>query len=518
MAHVLRWLVLVFSILAVTPALTSAAECESLATLRLAAVTVTRAEVVPAGRFVLPEGVSGTAGDGRFLTDLPAFCRVAATLTPSPDSHIEIEVWLPVENWNGKFLAVGNGGWAGTISYTPAGRSLVDGLRRGYATASTDTGHKAAAPGREGAQAHFAIGHPEKLIDLGYRAVHEMTVTSKAIITQFYGRAPGLSYWNGCSTGGRQGLGEAQRYPADFDGIIAGAPANYWTHLHTWDLSVAVPALNKPVSLIPPAKLTMLNQAVLAACDAKDGVTDGVLNDPPACSFNPATLACRAADGPDCLTVPQLESVARVYAPARTADGQEIFPGKDFGSEANWTPVSTEARRPVDVALGSFQVAYSNPDWDWRTFTVDRDLKVVDERLGPVLNAIDPDLSAFKERGGKLILFHGWNDTLISPRNTVNYYSSVVTKMGSPQDGWARLFMAPGMNHCGGGVGPNTVDWLSALEGWRESNVPPDRIVATRANEDRSSTARPLCPYPQVAQYVGTGSTHDAANFACKNK
>jgi len=517
MQQVIRGLVVASWVIVVTSADASAATCESLSALKLRDVAITQAQVVPAGLFVLPQGVFSTAGDAPFLRDLPAFCRVAATLKPSRDSHIEIEVWLPIDNWNGKFLAVGNGGWAGRISYAPAGRSLIDGVRRGYATASTDTGHKT-PPGQAGGEAHFAIGHPEKLIDLGYRAVHEMTVTSKALITQFYGRAPGLSYWNGCSTGGRQGLMEAQRYPDDFDGIVAGAPANYWTHLHSWDLSVAVPALNSPASLIPRAKLTLLNNAVLAACDASDGVKDGVLNNPPVCAFNPATLRCRVGDTSDCLTAPQLESVARVYSSARTTSGQEIFPGKDPGSEANWTSVSSDARRPVDVALGSFQVAYADPDWDWKTFNVDRDMKVVDERLGPVLNAIDPDLSAFKARAGKLILFHGWNDTLISPRNTVNYYASVVTKMGSPQDSWLRLFMAPGMNHCNGGVGPDRADWLAALEQWREFNKAPGQILATRANEDRTTTARPLCPYPQVAAYKGSGSTDDAANFVCRDK
>ena len=517
MRQVIRGLIVASWVLVVMSADASAATCESLLALKLRDVAITQAQVVPAGLFVLPQGFSSTTGDAPLLRDLPAFCRVAATLKPSRDSHIEIEVWLPIDSWNGKFLAVGNGGWAGRISYAPGGRSLIDGVRRGYATASTDTGHNA-PPGQAGGEAHFAIGHPEKLIDLGYRAVHEMTITSKALIAQFYGRAPGLSYWNGCSTGGRQGLVEAQRYPGDFDGIVAGAPANYWTHLHTWDLSVAVPALNNPASLIPRAKLTLLNNAVLATCDASDGVKDGVLNDPPACTFSPATLACRAGDATDCLTAPQLESVARVYASAKTASGQEAFPGKEPGSESTWTPISSEARQPVDVALGSFQIAYSNPDWDWRGFNLDRDMKAVDERLGPVLNAVNPDLDVFKARGGKLILFHGWNDTLISPRNTVNYYSSVVTKMGSSQDSWLRLFMAPGMNHCGGGVGPNTADWLSALERWRESNVAPDRIVATRANEDHTSTTRPLCAYPQLAQYVGTGSTNDAANFVCKDK
>ena len=460
--------------------------------------------------FTLPEGVSATAGDAPLVRDLPAFCRVAATLRPSADSQIQMELWLPIDRWNGKFLAVGNGGWAGSISYAPLGRSLISGVRRGYATASTDTGHNIPA------DPLFAIGHPEKLVDLGYRAVHEMTVASKAIIAAFYGQPSRLSYWNGCSSGGRQGLVEAQRYPADFDGIVAGAPANNWTNMHTWDLYASVPALNNPSSLLPPQKLTLLNNAVLAACDGKDGVKDGFLNDPRTCTYDPRALACHGDDTAECLTTSQLETVARMYSTARTATGREIFPGKERGSEATWTPVASTAKQPVAVALGSFQVAYANPNWDWRTFNLDRDVQVVDERLGSILNAVDPDLSAFKARGGKLILYHGWNDTLIPPRNTINYHSSVQDKMG-PSEEWMRLFMAPGMNHCTGGVGPDQADWLGALEQWREGNRPPNQIVATRQNQQQVTMRRPLCPYPQLAVHQGSGSTNEPQNFACKN-
>ena len=235
---VFRFVVTLVVLLLGMPVLAGAAPCESLSGTSMPNVSVTRAQVVAAGEFSIPEGGDRRGIDARFLPTLPAFCRVLATLTPVQDSHIEIEVWLPLANWNGKFLAVGNGGWAGSFPYIAGGRSLADGLRRGYATAATDTGHKdpSPQPGNGRGDAHFAIGHPEKLIDLGYRAVHEMTITAKALIREFYGQMPRLSYWNGCSTGGRQGLGSAQRYPADFDGIIAGAPANYWTHLHAWDL------------------------------------------------------------------------------------------------------------------------------------------------------------------------------------------------------------------------------------------------------------------------------------------
>src|SRR5712692_5482216 len=311
--------VLVGSVLAAAP-------CESLKSLALPGTVITAAELVPAGPYAVPSPAGGAGRGGPVpapppLT-LPARCRVAVVLKPSSDSEIELEVWLPSETWNGKFEAVGNGGWAGTISFA----AMASALQEGYATASTDTGHK-------GGNATFAIGHPEKVIDFAYRAVHEMTVTSKALIAAFYGRAPRLSYWNGCSTGGRQGLMEAQRYPADFDGIIAGAPANYQTHLHAWDLGVSVHALKDEASLVSPAKAAALNKAVLDACDARDGVKDGLLNDPRACHPDLSTLLCRGADTDNCLTAPQLETVKSVYAPAKTHSGELIFPGKEPGSE-----------------------------------------------------------------------------------------------------------------------------------------------------------------------------------------
>jgi feruloyl esterase len=434
---------------------------------------------------------------------LSAYCRVAATLKPSPDSDIAIEVWLPAENWNGKFQAVGNGGWAGVISY-PA---MATALQEGYATASTDTGHV-------GGNAAFAIDHPEKLTDFAYRAVHEMTVQAKAIINKYYGRAPRLSYWNGCSTGGRQGLMEAQKYPEDFDAILAGAPANYQTHLHTWDLSVNAPVLRNPAAVVPAAKLRMVTDAAIAACDTKDGVKDGLITNPRACTFDVAALACKGTDSDSCLTAPQVEAMKRVYQPARTSSGQYVFPGKEPGSEYQWTAyVGTQA---PGVSVGSFQVAYGQPNWDPKSFDLDRDLKLVDEKVGVPVNAINPDLRAFKQRGGKLLLYHGWNDTAISPGNAIDYYQSVLTKMGGKQDDFVRLFMVPAMQHCGGGPGPNQINWFAALERWREANQAPSRIEAARLSGNRVDMTRPVCPYPQVAVYTGIGTTNDAANFTCK--
>jgi feruloyl esterase len=485
----------------------AATPCANLKSVSLPNTTITLAESVPAGTFTPPAG-GGAGGGGQrggqpAALSVPAFCRIAATLKPSSDSEIDMEVWLP-ESWNQKFQFVGGGGWAGVISY-PA---MANALQEGYATASTDTGHK-------GGTANFAIGHPEKLVDFAYRAVHESTLKAKTIMTTYYDRPIKYSYWNGCSTGGRQGLMEAQRYPEDFDAIVAGAPANYQTHLHTWDLSVAVPVLKDPAAVVPAAKATMLNKAVLAACDGKDGVKDGLLNEPRTCKFDPSTLLCKAGDSEDCLTAPQVEAVKRMYAPAKTKSGEVVFPGKEPGSETGWNAIAG-GQAPQGVSLGSFLVANESANWDWRSFDLDRDLKIVDEKVGTIVNAVNPDLSAFKARGGKLILYHGWNDTAISPGNTINYYNSVLTRMGAKQDNWIRLFMIPGMGHCQGGPGPSQVNYMGALERWRESGVAPEQMQAYHVTNNRVDMARPLCPYPQVAQYKGVGSTNDAANFVCK--
>jgi feruloyl esterase len=496
----------------------SPASCESLKSLSLPNTTIVAAEMVPAGPFV-PQGrgpapAPAAAPDGRGRGRpggppaaaplmLPAHCRINAILRPSADSEIEMEAWLP-ENWNGKFQFVGGGGWAGIISFPAMANALVE----GYATASTDTGHK-------GGNALFAINHPEKVTDFAYRSVHETAVQTKALIAKYYDRTARLSYWNGCSTGGRQGLMEAQKYPDDFDAIIAGAPANFQTHLHAWDLSVAVPALKDPAAAVPAAKLAMLSKAAVEACDASDGVKDGLINNPRACKFDPSVLLCRGADSESCLTPPQLESVKRAYGTTKTKSGDAVFPGKEPGSETGWVGVLAGQAAP-GVSVGSFQVAYNDASWDAKTFDLDRDLKVVDEKVGSIINAVNPDLSAFKAHGGKLLLYHGWDDTAISPGNTINYYESVLKKMGGRQDNWVRLFMAPGMQHCGNGPGPNQVNYMAVMERWRESNVAPDTMTAYHVTNNRVDMTRPLCPYPQVATYKGTGSTSDAANFTCK--
>jgi feruloyl esterase len=502
--------------LSATLASSSPALCESLKSISLSNVTIVAAEMVPAGPYTppgrgaapapaaAPEGRGRGAGAAAAPPQIvPARCRVNAILRPSSDSEIEMEAWLP-DNWNGKFQFVGGGGWAGIISF-PA---MVTAVQEGYATASTDTGHK-------GGNALFAINHPEKVVDFAYRAVHETTVQTKALIAKYYERPARLSYWNGCSTGGRQGLMEAQKFPDDFDAIIAGAPANFQTHLHAWDLSVAVPVLNTPAAALTAAKLAALSEAAVNACDAQDGVKDGLISNPRACKFDPSVMLCKGADGPNCLTQPQLDAVKRAYATTKLKGGDAVFPGKEPGSEYQWMAFLGGQNAP-GVSVGSFQVAYNDANWDAKGFDVDRDLKIVDEKVGSIINAVNPDLSAFKAHGGKLLLYHGWNDTAISPGNTINYYESVLRKMGGRQDDFVRLYMAPGMQHCGGGPGPNQINYMAIMERWRESNQTPASIEAVHVTNNRVDMTRPLCPYPQTATYKGSGSPSDASNFTCK--
>jgi feruloyl esterase len=441
------------------------------------------------------------------MHDLPGFCRVVATLAPSKDSDIKIEVWMRTTGWNGKFQAVGNGGWSGDINYG----GLANALRRGYASASTDTGHT-------GGSAEFALGHPEKLIDFAYRSEHEMTVKAKTVIAAFYGSGPKLSYWNGCSSGGKQGLKEAQKYPEDYDGIIAGAPANNWVALLSSDMMNSVAMLKDPASRIPPAKLAQLHKAAVEACDALDGVKDGLIGDPSKCHFDPAVLLCKGPETESCLTAAQVKAAKSVYGPFNNPRTQkEIYPGLEPGSELGWGAFT--GPQPFPISTDYFRwVVQRNPDWDFRTFDADQDVALA-EKLDhdDILKAVDPDLKKFVTRGGKLILYHGWSDNLIAPLNSVNYFNSVVSKLGGLQktESSVRLFMAPGMGHCAGGEGPNTFDMVAALEQWVEQGKAPERVVASHRAGSQVDRTRPLCPYPQIAKYTDSGSSDDAANFVC---
>jgi feruloyl esterase len=485
---------------------TASISCESLTGLKLPDTTITLASVVGTGEFSPPAEV-GRGRPGAFK-DLPAFCRVAATLRPSSDSDIKIEVWLPVSGWNGKFQAVGNGGWSGAIVY----RDLSQALLRGYATSSTDTGHNG-----DGADASFALGQPEKVIDFGYRAVHEMTVKAKAIVTAYYDQVPRLSYWNGCSSGGKQGLKEAQRFPADYDGIIAGAPANNWTHLMTGIVWAAQATNKDQPGNMPPQTLRLLHDSVLQACDALDGVKDGVLEDPRQCKFDPKVLECKGVDGSGCLTASQVAAARKMYGPAvNPRTKQTIYPGMAPGSELGWDPV--RGLQPLPIAVSHFQnIVFQKTSWDYRDLNFDTDVALADRIDGRVINATDPNLKPFFDYGGKLIQYHGWNDQQISPLNSIDYFQSVQDALGGAShiaDSY-ELFMAPGMNHCRAGDGPNTFDMVGALEQWVEKDRKPDQILASRVTDGKVDRTRLLCPYPQVAKFKGQGSTDEAVNFAC---
>ena len=447
--------------------------------------------------------VSGALGGA----DLPAFCRVAVTLTPSADSDIKIEVWMPASGWSGKFQAVGNGGWAGTISYPAMARALA----RGYATTSTDTGHS--TPGGS-----FALGHREKLIDYAYRSEHEMTVKAKAIINAFYGSAPARSYFSGCSTGGRQALTEAARFPDDFDGIVAGAAANPKTRLDTWRIWMGLQTLKDPATRIPQEKYPAIHQAVLAACDGLDRLKDGLIDDPTRCHFDPQVLACKEGDGPGCLTPKQVQSVKTILGPARSArTGAEIFPGYQPGTELLWGRLIGGAE-PYETALDQFKyIVFNDPHWDWRTFDVDRDLAKAEEALRGILTALDADISTFVGHGGKLLMYHGWSDQDIAPLASVNFYKSATKAIGDARAASSlRLFMVPGMGHCQGGPGTDVFDKVAAVDQWVETGKKPQSIEAAHMTAGNVDRTRPLCAYPMTAHYKGTGSTDEAKNCRCQ--
>jgi feruloyl esterase len=417
---------------------------------------------------------------------------------------------MPTAHWNGKFAGVGNGGMAGSPNYAVMAALLA----QGYATSSTDTGHEGA--NNDGS---YALGHREKVIDFGYRAVHEMTVKAKVIIAAYYGRVPTFSYWSGCSTGGRQALTEAQRFPADYNGIIAGAPANFLTHLQASSIWKAQAIRNSQGGLIPPSKLSLIHNAVVAACDARDGLKDGIVSDPRLCDFDPKILECKGDGGPDCLTAAQV-SVARAFysATANPRTKQQIYPGLALGSELGWSSDVGRMHADITKTLASEYLRYAvfqDAKWDFTTFDFDSAMTTADRIDDGATKATDPNLRDFFQRGGKLLQYHGWSDPSISPLNSINYYNSVLDFVRGAVRTSYRLFMVPGMDHCGGGDGPNTFDSIRAIEEWVEAGKAPERMVASQLKDGKTTRTRPLCPFPQVAVYNGTGSADDAVNFSC---
>jgi feruloyl esterase len=498
-----------------------ARSCESLAALQLPQTTLSAAAPIGAGSFTPPAS--------KPIAGLPAFCRVAGVIRPSADSQIGFEVWLPAAGWNGKLQGVGNGGFAGEISYDGLARAIG----RGYAAASTDTGHKGV-----GIDASWALGHPEKIVDFGHRAIHEMTLKARALVEAFYGEAPRRSYFASCSNGGRQALMEAQRYPADYDGIVSMAPAADWTGFmagFVWNAQ----ALGKPGAHIPAAKLPAIERAVIAACDARDGVRDGVLASPSTCAFDPHAIVCKGPDSDDCLTAPQADALAKIYAGPRARDGKPLARGFPPGAETGpggwglWITGEAPGKSLQAVFASQFgsNMVFDKRDWDLQTFDFERDVKVVEEKMGPVLNATDPDLGAFRARGGKLILFHGWNDPALSAAATVDYFESVRARMGrEATDSFVRLYLAPGLQHCYGGPGAfycgglnvplddAAHDLSAALERWVDEGVAPATMIAVKPAEQAKASplmTRPLCPYPREAVYKGAGSPDDPSTYAC---
>ena len=472
-----------------------AGTCESLAGLGSPKVEIVLAQTLAAGAFAPPDYPTA-------LPQLPKFCRVVVRLKPTADSDIGAEIWLPAD-WNTKLLALGSGGWGGSIDYG----GLAAALRRGYATVASDDGHRSQG-------ASFIMGHPQKLVDFAYRAEHEATLEAKTLLKARYARAASHAYWQGCSGGGREGLIQAYRYPDEFDGIIAGDPANI--RRNAWALSLAVQSLTDPAHYIPPGKYPMIHAAVLAACDAKDGLKDGLIGEPENCQVNFPALQCQAQERPDCLTAGQVQTAQTLISPATTRTGEVLFPRLEPGTELRWGRMAA-GPAPADLFVDEYRyVVYQDPHWDWHSFNLERDAAKA-HAIDRNVDEMDPHLGAFAKHGGKLLLYHGWADQQVAPGSTVDFYQSVRRLSPDPRQAatWVRLFMAPGMAHCVGGEGPDTFDSLSALEHWVEQGQAPERIVAAHQTQGRVDRTRPLCAYPQVARYDGAGSIDEAANFSC---
>ncbi|OLC74651.1 MAG: hypothetical protein AUH72_21425 [Acidobacteria bacterium 13_1_40CM_4_65_8] len=457
-------------------------------------------------------------------TDVPEHCRVTGQIQP----EIRFEVSLPAM-WNGRLYMFGNGGYAGEPLDAP-GRvaSVRRGLARGFAVAQMNTGHDAGAE----PLGTFAV-NSQKFLDYAYRGLHVTALTAKKILQTYYDGALRHSYFDGCSTGGRQGLISAQRFPDDFDGIVAGAPV-----LNFSGTMIDYASNQRALSAAPiaPEKLKVVADAVYAKCDAIDGVTDGLIDDPRRCAFKPSVDLPRCAndaDGPACFTAAQLRTLETIYSGVKR-NGVEIFPGWPVGAEigapgagapgstaSGWMPwfVGAPNVRPIQISFGETFFKYMafgkpNPSYDWLTFNVDADLDKL-QWTRSVLDATDPDLSRFNARGGKIVGYFGWADPALNPMMGVNYYESVRQTVGPSTADFYRLFMVPGMFHCSGGVGASTFDALTPLVEWVEKSVAPRSIVGSRVVDGTVVRTRPLCPYPEVAKYKGSGSIDEAASFAC---
>ena len=508
--------------------------CSDLTDVQLSQATVQSAAAAPQGTVSAVNPASAET----VIVELPAHCAVRIVARPTRDSEIQVELWLPLRNWNGKYKQVGNGGWAGQIRTG----ALMEALRRGYAVAATDNGHSGPATGIQA----WAAGHPEKLVDFGHRAVHLASVHAKSVVAAFYGSAPRYSYFEGCSEGGREGLMEAQRYADDFDGIVVGAPAHDWTGLFTSFVWNEQAMLADPAAHLTADALQTLQDAALQACDVADGVDDGLIENPLRCSFDAARVACDASEDAACLSEAQVAAVQKIYAGPRDANGMQLFPGLLPGAEArrnNWsawlTPATGDAVQFVNGNSLFRDAVYEDPNWDYRTFEAAADLHFARARVGTILDAVNSDLRAFKARSGKLLHYHGWGEAAISPLSSVAYHGAVRDFMArfpdasgeraETIDDFYRLFMVPGMGHCT--ANPEDYEFgnnvfrvtstaadrnvFSALERWVEEGIAPAQLIARRPDMDGSSITHPLCPWPQVARYDGIGDPRVASSFMC---
>jgi Tannase and feruloyl esterase len=444
-----------------------AMDCAAIRKLDLPHATVTSAELISDGTFQPPYGQP--------ITGLPPFCRIGITARPTSDSDIRIELWMPQSGWNSRFEGTGNGGFAGRISYG----ALAAGVKQGYAVANTNMG-TATAPDED---ASIFTGHPEVWADWGYRSTHEMTTLSKLVVNAFYQQGPKHAYFSGCSTGGEQALMEAQRYPDDYDGIVAGAAANNRTGVHMSILWNYVVSKKAPIS---KAKLAVLNQAAVRAC----GGPDGIIANPEKCRFDPAILQCVGTEDDRCLTGAQVETAREIYAgPANPRTHQQIYPGLAPGSEFGWDQLAPKDQPPYAPI---FQWVFGR-DWDWRTFDFDAAASAYERKLSALVNATNPDLSAFRSKSHKLVVYHGWADWLVAPGESINFYNQVFAANKNTAD-FYRLFMVPGMAHCSGGPGQDHIDPLTAVVDWVEKGTAPSKLIATKP----SMQPRTLCPYPQT--------------------
>jgi feruloyl esterase len=500
-------LVLVASLMLVSIPAAAQQSCESLALVKIPNITIVKVTAGAPGSSLPAQ--AGAMGNIPARQIKVSFCRIEAYSAPTSDSHVGIEVWLPsAENWNRKFLAAGNPGFIGSLS--SAGLAGI--MEQGYVAGGTDTGH--VDQGFE-----WAIGHSEKWADWGYRAVHEMVLVTKTMAEKYYGKSIQYSYWNSCHNGGNQALNEAQRYPDDFDGIIAADPAFWISHLQPGSLYISWVALKDGVggpSYIPPTKIVLLNKAAIAACDENDGLKDGLIVDPTKCKFDPATIQCKDADAVNCLTAAQVDTANKIYAGAKFKDGAPIYSGFEPGSESNWNFMIE--KEPFSVNINYFKgMVFQDRNWDFKTFDVDRDTKLAVNKTAKYVDGNNPDLRPFKKSNGKLMIVSSWNSLALPPRQVAEYYKSVEKTMGGAaqtQD-FARLFSIPGAGGCV--VGPD-FKAFEAMQEWVEKGKAPDQIIYTYREGGRGgkvSQSRPVCAYPKVSRYKGSGDINDAANFTC---